>query len=323
MFFAAYCPASLPPDAATSYALKLLARTKDCIREHSDILALARSGDELKANYGKGLISIFLAMENGAPIQKDLSLLRLFYDLGVRYVTLCHSRDNEICDSCSSLSPRWGGLSPFGREAVAEMNRIGMLIDVSHISDASFYDVLEYSSRPVVATHSCCRALADHPRNMSDDMIRALAAAGGVIQINFYPVFLSSEYASEYFAGGWPQKGDAIEDEFIADSADPLKRQAWYGFLDEIRDNTHRPYFARVVDHIDHVVELVGIDHVGIGSDFDGIPVTPAGLEDVSMVGKIFAEMKRRGYGDAEMEKVASGNFLRVMEAVEKRSTGV
>ena len=228
-------------------------------------------------------------------------------------MTLCHSSDNQICDSCASKVKRWGGLSPFGREVVAEMNRLGMLIDVSHISDDSFYDVLKYSSRPVVATHSCCRALSDHPRNMTDDMIRSLADAGGVIQINFYPLFLDARFAGTISGSGIDKRGELIEKEFIADPSDPKKRAAWNAVQDELKA-LPRPSFRLIADHIDHVVGLVGIDHVGIGSDYDGIEVTPEGMEDISMMPKLFDELRSRGYSETDLSKIASENFFRCME---------
>jgi membrane dipeptidase len=235
------------------------------------------------------------------------------YDKGIRYITLCHSANNAICDSCAPEVKRWGGLSPLGKEVVAEMNRIGMLIDVSHVSDDTFYDVLKYSTKPVVATHSCCRALCDHPRNMTDDMIKALAAAGGVIQINFYPLFLDSGFRKILNESGVSERGELIESEFISDPADPVKRAAWNAVQDEIMA-LPRPSYRLIADHIDHVVSLVGIDHVGIGSDFDGIEVTPEGMEDVSMMPKLFDELRSRGYSDEDLCKIASGNFFRIMK---------
>ena len=273
-FFALYIPAELEGEAAYSHAMSLLAGVKETLAANPDKAALALSREEAYANSDKGLFSVFLGLENGSPIGKSLESLQEFYDVGVRYVTLCHSADNEICDSCVSRDKRWGGLSPFGREVIAEMNRLGMLVDVSHISDAAFYDVLECSSKPVVATHSCCRALAAHPRNMTDDMIRALADKGGVIQVNFYPVFLDDSFKEE----------------------DMFK--------------TTPPSFRRIADHIDHVVSLVGIDHVGIGSDFDGIDVAPQGLEDISMMPVLFDELRTRGYTERDLEKIASENFF-------------
>ena len=212
---------------------------------------------------------MFIGLENASPVY-NIGKIKELYDRGIRYITLCHASNNAICDSCASESKKWGGLSPYGREVIAEMNRLGMLIDVSHVSDDTLYDVLKYSERPVVATHSCCRALCNHPRNMSDDMIRALADAGGVIQINFYPVFLSQSCEASYKV---------------------------------------------IADHIDHVVDLVGIEHVGIGSDFDGIEITPKGLEDISGMPVIFDELRARGYSKTDIEKIASENFFNVLSS--------
>ena len=311
-FFALYTPSSLGPDAACRKALELLSAVYDTVESSDGSLALAFSPEDAVSNSSKGLISIFIGMENGAPVGQSLSMLRMFYRMGVRYMTLCHSDNNAICDSCASAVKRWNGLSPFGREVVAEMNRLGMLVDVSHISDNSFYDVIACSSAPVVATHSCCRALADHPRNMTDDMIRALASGGGVIQINFYPVFLDSGFARVLDESGIMERGEAAESAFIANPSDPDARAAWHAVQDELMA-LPRPSYKRIVDHIDHAVSVAGIDHVGIGSDFDGIEVTPEGMEDISCIGRIFDEMRLRGYTENDIEKVAGGNFLRVM----------
>lgn len=276
-FFALYVPAELDTGEAYRHACRLYDTVNDALYANAEFMTLAVSEEQAYENKRNGKFSVFLGLENGSPIGNSLERLKEFYDKGVRYMTLCHSKDNEICDSCASDVKRWHGLSPFGREVVAQMNRLGMLIDVSHVSDETFYDVLKYSSKPVVATHSCCRALCNHPRNMTDDMIRALAAKGGVIQINFYPVFLED------------------------------------GFDEEHMFEATRPSYTRIVDHIDYVVRLVGIDHVGIGSDFDGIDVTPEGMENVSMMPKLFAEMRLRGYSQEDIEKVASRNFFNVL----------
>lgn len=273
-FFALYTSASMTPDESTRCALEMIAKVYDAIEAYPDQAALALSPEDALKNKEKGLVSIFLGMENGAPIQSSLSLLRLFYRLGVRYLTLTHNGDNLIADSAAQ-GTTWHGLSPFGREVVAEMNRIGMIVDVAHVSDETFRDVIACSKSPVVSTHSCCRALASHFRNMSDEMLHSLADHGGVIQINFYPVFLSDKH-------------DALP----------------------------RPSYKNVVDHIDHAVKVAGIDHVGIGSDFDGIEVTPEGLEDVSKMQVVFDEMTLRGYSDDQIEKIAGKNFLRVFNEV-------
>lgn len=312
-FFALYVPASKTGGDAYEYAWKLMDGVRDSLAENSDIARLAVSPEEGYTNKSNGLFSVYVGLENGSPI-RSLSDLKDFYDAGVRYVTLCHSADNQICDSCASKVKTWNGLSPFGREVVTEMNRLGMLVDVSHISDAAFYDVLRCSSKPVVATHSCCRALADHPRNMTDDMIKALAAAGGVLQINFYPLFIDGGFSDVLAASGIIERGESVETEFIADPSDSEKRRAWNMIQDELAA-LPRPSYKLIVDHIDHAVKLAGIDHVGIGSDFDGIEVTPYGLEDISMMPRIFEEMRARGYSESDIEKVAGRNFFRVMNA--------
>jgi len=316
-FFAIYTSGLLEPDASTRRALQMIAKTYDSVKANSDKVAFAYSAEDALNNKRKGLISIFLGMENGSPIQTDMSLLRLFYDLGIRYMTLCHSKNNDICDSCAPKEKRWGGLSPFGREVVKEMNRLGMLIDVSHVSDDTFYDALALSTRPIVATHSCCRAIADHPRNLTDQMIIDLAAKGGVVQINFYPAFLNSVYAEKF----WPL-GDAYEeasDRYKAvknsDNAEEVVRCA-----NELREATAnmmalgRPSYKEVVDHIDHVVKLAGVNHVGLGSDFDGIDVAPEGLESVDKMPVITRELLERGYKEDDIRLILGGNFLRILK---------
>ena len=310
-FFALYTPASLSETESYIYASKLLEGVRRVLKFHKDKARLATCRSEAYENQSDGLFSIFLGLENGAAIGESLDRLYEFYDAGVRYVTLCHSRDNQICDSCAQGS-RWYGLSPFGKEMLRHMNRMGMLVDVSHISDNSFYDVLETSSRPVVATHSCCRALCDHPRNMTDDMIRELASAGGVIQINFYPLFLDGGFKSVLDTSGIMSEGERIEAEFIADPASSTKRAAW-NWVQEQLMALARPSFRLIADHIDRVVQLVGIDHVGIGSDYDGIEVTPLGMEDISKMPLLLEELRSRGYTESDLSKIASENFFRIL----------
>lgn len=282
-FFALYTSADLSEDEAATKVLEMLARVYDALDVYSEQAALALTPEDALRNKEKGLVSIFLGMENGSPIHKSLPLLRQFYRMGVRYMTLTHNGDNEIADSAAQ-GTRWHGLSPFGREVVDEMNRLGMIVDVAHVSDETFYDVIKCSKAPIVSTHSCCRALASHRRNMTDDMIRTLADHGGVIQINFYPVFLSDLYASFYEVKG--------------EKASP------------------RPGVSDVVNHIDHAVKVGGIEHVGIGTDFDGIEITPKGLEDISKLPKVFDQLKRKGYSEDQIELIAGKNFLRAFNDV-------
>jgi membrane dipeptidase len=313
-FFALYIPAGLDSDSdkAFEYAQRLLDGVKDTVAANCGTAAFAVSQAEAMGNKSNGLFSVFLGLENGSPIGVNMDRLHWFHSEGVRYITLCHSGNNQICDSCAPKSARWGGLSPFGKELVREMNRLGILVDVSHISDASFYDVLECSQKPVVATHSCCRSLADHPRNMTDDMIRALASSGGVMQINFYPLFIDSSFKHVLAGSGIMERGEQIESEFIADPGDMQKREAWNRIQDELKELS-RPSFRLIADHIDHAVELAGIDHVGIGSDFDGIEVTPEGLENIGMMPVLFDELRSRGYTESDLAKIAGENFFRIL----------
>lgn len=313
-FFALYVPAALQGEQAYDYAYRLMNAVRDMLEANGDKAKLTTSSEESYRNKENNLFSVFLGLENGSPLCDSKERIHEFYDAGVRYVTLCHSKDNQICDSCASATGIWGGLSPLGREFVAEMNRTGMLVDVSHISDASFYDVLECSHKPVVATHSCCRALADCPRNMTDDMIRALAEHGGVIQINFYPLFLDKAFSGVLSASGIMEYGEKVEAEFINDPSDPQKRAAWNAVQTQLQ-SLPRPSYRLIADHIDHVVELVGIEHVGLGSDYDGIEVTPAGMEDISMMPLLLQELSDRGYTEEDLKLIAGENFFRIMNA--------
>ena len=310
-FFALYTPASLSESESYVHASRLLAGVRRVLEFHKDKARLATDRNEAYKNKADGLFSIFLGLENGAALGNSLDRIEEFYGAGVRYITLCHSRNNQICDSCAE-GGGWNGLSKFGKDVVRVMNRLGMLVDVSHISDASFYDVLETSAKPVVATHSCCRALCDHPRNMTDAMIKDLAAAGGVIQINFYPLFLDGGFKHVLEQSGIMEYGERIESEFIADPASSTKRAAWNKVQDEL-NALARPSYKLIADHIDHVVSLVGIEHVGIGSDYDGIEVTPQGMEDISRMPVLFEELRSRGYTDSDLSKIASDNFFRIL----------
>ena len=313
-FFALYVPAALDndPEAARAYAYRLLDGVRSSL-EHEAGAVITTSVEQALKNKEEGIFSVFLGLENGAAIGDSLDELQRFYDVGVRYMTLCHTGNNLICDSCAPAVKRWNGLSPFGKEVVAQMNRLGMIIDVSHISDDAFNDVIRYSTKPVAATHSCCRALASHPRNMTDDMIRDIASVGGVVQVNFYPVFLDQDFPAMLDASGIMERGEQVEREFIADPADPQKREAWNKVQDEL-NALNRPSFKKIVDHIDQIVSLVGIDYAGLGSDFDGIEVTPEGMEDISKFALVFDEMRARGYSEDDIQKVASDNFFRVMK---------
>ena len=317
-FFALYTPPETAPDAATRYALEMISAVYDAVDANPDLAALAFSPEEAAENTKDRLFSVFIGMENGAPIQQSLSLLRTFYRLGVSYLTLTHNGDNAIADSAAE-GKRWHGLSPFGKEVVAEMNELGMMIDLSHASDETFWDCIRLSTAPVVATHSCCRALCSHRRNLTDEMLKALGEKDGYVGINFYPAFLSERFLSDPADAALFDEGERVEAAFIAEPGDPERVRSWEQMQDRL-ETIWRPGVKEIVDHIDHAVELAGIDHVGIGSDYDGILVAPAGLENVSKIGLVFDEMRRRGYDEESVEKVAGKNLLEVMKRVKQKS---
>ena len=314
--FALYNSVDLSPDEATRYTLDMLAHLYDQVDAAEGEVEFAFSSEELQENKSNGLLSILISIENGAPIQKSLPLLRMFYRMGVTCMTLTHNGDNEICDSCVGEG-RWGGLSPFGREVVKEMNSLGMIVDIAHCSDETVRDCLEISKAPIVSTHSCCRALASHRRNLSDELLKAIADKGGVVQINFCPAFLRDDYVEAMMRTGEGERADRIEAEFIADFLNPEKVSAWVE-EQKVLESMIRPTVMDVADHIDHAVAVMGVDHVGVGTDYDGILVAPEGLENVSLLPALWAELKKREYSKDEIEKIAGGNFLRVFREVER-----
>ncbi len=265
----------------------------------------------------EGKRAIFIGMENGYPIGDDLSLIEKYYERGARYITLCHTRNNDICDSSTDKEgPEHDGLSPFGEEVVQEMNRLGIMVDVSHISDASFYDVLETSATPVIASHSCARALCDNPRNLTDDMLKVLAENGGVIQMCILSAYVEDPAPN-------PQRDSAM-------SALRAKYNNWEDLSDEELKNARADWqqlnvdfprilssVEKVVDHIDHIVAIAGIDHVGIGTDFDGGGGVN-GCYDVSEMPNITTELYKRGYTEEEIEKIWGKNIMRVFRQVEE-----
>ena len=317
-FFALYTPAQMAPDSATRYALEMLAATFDAVQAHSGEVAAAFSPEDAAENRKNGRISIFIGMENGSPIQESLSLLNQFYRMGVRYVTLTHNGDNALADSAAE-GRRWNGLSPFGKQAVAQMNRLGMMIDLSHASDKTFWDCLSVSRAPIVATHSCCRALCSHRRNLTDEMLQALGEHDGYVGINFCPSFLSDSFASDPADAALLDQADEVEAAFIQAPSDPARIEAWHRMQDRLL-KLPRPGVKEIVDHIDHAVKWAGIDHVGLGSDFDGILIAPEGLDDVSAMPAVFREMERRDYTPEQIRKIGGQNLMDVLGRVIKVS---
>jgi len=301
-------------------ALEKFVIIRSAIHTHGNQAALALTSCDAMRLKRKGKLAIYIGVENAYPIGHDLSLIRTFYDLGARYIGLSHSLNNQVADaSTDEGGPANDGLSGFGKEVVREMNRLGMIVDVSHISDEAFYDVLEVSSAPVIASHSNVRALADHPRNLDDNMIKALAAKGGVLQLS-----ILSDYVREMPSN--PQREAAMADlrqrynnfQGLTDQEMDSARREWF----EINIRYPRPLatVADLVDHVDHVANLVGIDHVGIGTDFDGGGALKDCF-DASQLGNITLELLRRGYSRREIEKIWSGNFLRVFRENERIAT--
>ena len=319
-FMSIYVPASLEGKGAKKAAEGLIELVEGITRAAPDDFALARSPAEVRANTAAGKISLPMGMENGAPLEGDLRNVQYFHGRGIRYITLTHSKDNHVADSSYDARHTHGGLSRFGEKVVAEMNRVGIMIDVSHLSDEAFDDVLRLSKVPVIASHSSCRRFTPGwERNMSDDMIRRLAAAGGVIQVNFGSSFLSGDIRREREAH------EAARDEHVKalglrrGSPEEAAARATY-------DREHpapRATVEHVADHIEHVIGLVGVDHVGFGSDFDGVGDSlPEGLRDVSQYPNLLRVLQERGHDRAAIEKIAGGNALRVWQAVEDHAAG-
>lgn len=306
-FMSIYIPSSFERNGG-SYQLanQLIDSMEALVGRAPDKFAMAYSSQDVIEQFGSGKVSLALGMENGAPIEGKLENLQHFYDRGIRYITLSHSESNHIADSSYDIRRQWHGLSPFGKELVVAMNNTGIMIDVSHISDQAFYQVVEISKVPVIASHSSLRSyVPGFERNMDDKMVKALAANGGVIQINFGSAFVNP------LANQWGERLKAAREAAGTPAADFRQQYA-----------VQNPYpFATietVLDHIDHVVKLVGIDHVGIGSDYDGVGDSlPEGLKDVASYPNLIEGLLKRGYSEQDIGKILSGNLLRVWKQAE------
>ncbi|MBS2020589.1 MAG: dipeptidase [Deltaproteobacteria bacterium] len=301
-------------------AIDLIDVTYRQIERHPNELTLATSVADIRRAKREGKIGVLMGVEGGHAIENSLFALRTLHRLGCRYMTLTHTNTNEWADSAGFSGPtpvRHKGLAPFGEEVVREMQRIGMLVDISHTSDDTFWAVMKIAKAPVIASHSSARAIADHRRNLSDDMLRALAKNGGVAMVNFWSMFLSSEYAAA--SGKWfGANGKAFAEIQAKHHGDPL---AFRDALEKLFASSAEPFpkvpFSVLIDHIDHMVKVAGIDHVGLGSDFDGVNSLPEGLEGIEGLPKITLELVRRGYKDEDVLKILGGNFLRTFEAAE------
>jgi len=314
VFMAAYVPAKYEQDGgAKDLADECIDLIRALAEKHPDKFSLVETAEQMGRGKLDGRIRLGIGIENGSALEGKLANLEYFYDKSVRYITLCHSKNNRICDSSFDDERRWGGLSKFGQEVVARMNQLGMVIDVSHVSDEAFYQVLELSAAPVVATHSSCRHFTPGwERNMDDKMIRALANKGGVIQITFGSMFVDGEINRETSKHWNYVKQYIRENNLSGEQEREFTRQ--YRKDNPIAGATT----SDVANHIDHVVKLVGIEHVGLGSDYDGVGNMPRGLEDVSGYPNLIYELLRRGYEREDIRKICGGNFLRVWQEIEK-----
>ena len=315
-FMAIFVAAEYENNGAKAVADSLIDMMESIVKNHPDKFAIPYSVKDVMKIFESKKMAFAFGMENGAPIEGDLNNVKYFYDRGIRYITLTHSKANHICDSSYDPDHKWNGLSPFGKKLIEEMNRLGIMVDISHVSDSAFYQALRISRAPIIASHSSCRFYTPGwERNMSDEMIKALAEKGGVIQINFGSDFLKQsinekhskerELFNKYLTENNLQWGDKQAEEFIQN----YRKENPNEYAD----------VTDAVDHIDHVVKLAGIDHVGIGSDYDGVGDSlPTGLKDVSGYPNIIYHLLKRGYSKTDIQKICSGNILRVWSDVEK-----
>jgi len=308
-FWSVYVPGEVKDSGYARIQLEQIDIARRIISQYPDRLALALTAADIEREFRQHRIASLIGMEGGHAIENSLGALRVYYGLGARYMTLTHNVTTDWADAALD-SARHGGLTPFGREVVREMNRLGMLVDLSHVSPGTMSAALDVTEAPVIFSHSAARALVDHPRNAPDSILRRLSANGGIVMVTFVPAFVSAEAAVVDL------RHMAREKELKQTVSDRAERRRALEAWD--RDNPQpRATLAQVADHIDHIRQVAGTDHVGIGSDFDGIDHVPIGLEDVSHFPDLFAELARRGWSDADLGKLAGRNLLRVLHQAE------
>lgn len=312
-FMSIYIPAHYQETGgARAYADSLIDYVEDLANQHPDKFAVATSVADVRKQFEEGLISLPMGIENGAAFENDISLVEHFANRGIRYTTLTHGRDNLICDSSYDTTRTWNGLSPFGEQVVREMNRLGIMVDISHVTDSTAFDVLKLTSVPVIASHSSAREFTpEWERNMGDDVIKALAENGGVIMITFGSSFLDNNYrrsSDEISSGIYEHLDQNGMDRRDGDGFEYFERERKNNLVGSVDD---------VVKHINHVVNLVGVDHVGIGSDFDGVFAVPDGLKDVADYPNLVQKLIDAGYSDDDIKKILGENLLRVWSEVE------
>ena len=318
LFFSIWMPGTITGPKAVEQALTQIEAVRRQARLHPRDLVLATSAKDIRRVVAQHKIAALMGIEGGHMINDDLNTLDQFFELGVRYMTLTHSVNVTWADS-SGATPAHNGVTDFGRKVVAEMNRLGMIVDISHVSDKTFYDVLAISQAPHLASHSCCRALCDAPRNMTDQMIKDLAAKGGVLQINYYNGFLSQPFKDAMMAqdSRIEKEIDALIQQHCGEDIACGERE-WLRLEREYMETGKLPRvdWMAIVDHIDHAVKLVGAEHVGLGSDFDGA-TTPIGMEDASHLPQITMALLQKGYSNRDIRNILGGNTLRLMRQVE------
>ena len=312
LFFSIYMPGDVTGPLAVKRALQQIDTVREAVRAHPRELMLATSVADIRRAVAERKIAALMGMEGGHMIDADLGMLRAYAALGVRYMTLTHSRNTTWADSSGDTAAH-NGLTPFGKDVVRELNRLGVMVDVSHVSDKTFYDTLEVTTAPVIASHSSCRAISNSPRNMTDDMLRALAKNGGVIMINYNAGFISETFRTAQPPAGVQTQLDGAAKQCGKDEACLILD--WSRIYHEAMSNRQMPAvtWVEIVDHIEHAVKVAGIDHVGLGSDFDGA-IIPLGMEDASKLPKITGELLKRGHSERDVTKILGGNLLRVME---------
>ena len=318
LFFSIWVPSDVVGPPALKRAYDQIDAVRETVRTHPNDLVLATTAADVRRAAGEHKIAALMGVEGGHMIDDDLRQLRNFAALGARYMTLTHFKNNNWADS-STDKPAHNGLTPFGKDVVREMNRLGMMVDISHVADKTFYDVLGLTTAPVIASHSSCRALKNHPRNMTDEMLRALARNGGVVMINYHAAFISEEFrvASEKRSGDVVTSMSALSKKCGGNEACTTREGERIDHEAMMNGSLPKVSWERIIDHIDHAVKIAGADHVGLGSDFDGATM-PLGLEDASKLPKITDALLKKGYSEQDVEKILGGNILRVMEAVEK-----
>jgi len=320
IFFSIWIDGRTMGPLAIQKALDQIDAVQQNVRKNSKDLVFVRTAEDVRRAHKDKKIAVLMGIEGGHMLGNDIRMVRIYSELGVRYMTLSHFYNDEWADS-STDKPAHNGLTEYGKDIVREMNRQGIMVDISHVSDKTFYDALAVSKAPLIASHSSCRALCNHARNMTDDMIKALAAKGGVIQINYEKSFIDQAYkdASDKWSGGVVEMMDKLKKQCGDDDgcigeklAEQEKQATAEGKLPHVS-------WERIVDHIDHAVKLVGADHVGLGSDFDGASM-PEGMDDVTHLPQITDALLKKGYSEADIRKILGENTLRVLAASEQVS---